>query len=159
MLRASGGRTLRNLPCSLLYTQLGRKTRKVGNQFSHEAWTIHYRMDFSSSQERPALMRFLGGEASELGKISGGTMHCSMQKVTASTFLPGGQPSSGSACSQQTQRPGQGDSRLPVIHAQLAIDMLGMQLDCSRGDHQFARNFSVRKTLIEQVQDLQLALG
>ena len=33
MLRTSGGRTLRNLPYSLLYTQLVKKTRTVGNQF------------------------------------------------------------------------------------------------------------------------------
>ena len=35
-------------------------------------------------------------------------------------------------------QPGKGDRSMSIIHAELAIDMLGMQLDCSGRDHQFA---------------------
>jgi len=65
----------------------------------------------------------------------------------------------GSGYSQQAQRSGQGDGRLPIIHAELAIDMPGMQLDRAGRDHQFARNLLVREAPLEQAQDLQLALG
>jgi hypothetical protein len=76
-----------------------------------------------------------------------------------SPVLARGKSWSGSGCSQQAQRSGQADGRLSIIHAELAIDMPGMQLDRAGRDHQFTRDLPVREIPLEQMQDVQLALG
>jgi hypothetical protein len=57
------------------------------------------------------------------------------------------------------ERFGKGDGSATIIHAELAIDVAGMGFDRSRRDHQFVRNLLVRELLIEQVQNVQFAIG
>ena len=91
------------------------------------------------------------------GDIFGG--FCCREETPVLSWQKDDNLRSGSACSKQPKRSGKGDRSVSIIHAELAIHMLGMQLDCSGCDHQFARNLPVCETLFEQVQDLQLALG
>ena len=61
--------------------------------------------------------------------------------------------------SQQAECFGEGDSSAAIIHAELAIDIVGMDLDGSRREHQRARDLLVGEVFVQQVQDLQFALG
>ncbi len=61
--------------------------------------------------------------------------------------------------SQEAERFSESDGSAAIIHAELAIDIVRMHLDGSRRDHQFSGNLLVCEVLVEQVQNLQFAVG